>query len=175
MSVMLNALTGLVSGWSNIGYILQEWEYYGIFEYALPFLLIFALVFGILSKSKLFGENAKGVITVVSLAVGLLAITSQGLRAFFRVIFPYAGIGLSVLLVALILMGLFVDSDKDWYGIVFYILGGLIALIVIISALSSYEYGWFGGWWWAQYWPAIVAFLVIGGLITLVILATKSS
>jgi hypothetical protein len=170
----MGGITGLFSWGDNLATILQEWEYLGIFEFALPFLLIFALVFGILYKSKLLGDN-KGVITVIALAVGMLAITSQNLRAFFRVIFPYAGIGLSILVVVLILMGLFTDTDDKWYGIVFYVIGGLIALIVIISALSSYEYGWFGGWWWQEYWPAIVAFLVIGGLVTLVILATKNN
>ena len=169
--VMLGILTGLVTLGNNIGNILQTWADMGIFAYALPFLLIFAVVFGILWQSKILGEN-RGVIVVIAVAVGLMSLQFDFVPSFFAVIFPYAGVGIAILLVALILMGLFTpDNDKSKYFLVFYIIGALIALIVILSALTSYE--WWGGWWWFEYSEALIALLIIGGLIALVISAVK--
>jgi len=116
----------------NIGTILNAWDQAGVFKYVLPFLLIFAIVFGILATSRILGEN-KGVMTVVALAVGLLALQFEIVPQFFATIFPIAGIGLAVLLVAMIIMGLAMpnfQSDKaiKW---VFFGLATIIALIVI--------------------------------------------
>lgn len=165
------SVTGLYAWGSHIGDILQTWADMGVFSYALPFLLIFAIVFGILFQSRMLGEN-KGVITVVALAVGLLALQFDFVPSFFSTIFPYAGVGIAILLVAMILMGLFIDDPtrRKHFMLVFFILGALIALIVILSSLSSYT--WWGGWWWQQYWPAIIALVVIGGLVALVIAAS---
>ena len=75
------------------------------------FLLIFAVVYGILSTMNIFskGDKNKGVNAVIAIAVGLLALQWDYVPEFFSVIFPYAGIGISILLVALILMGLFLS------------------------------------------------------------------
>jgi len=79
--------------------ILNAWVEFGVFAYVLPFLLIFAVIFGILTKSHILGTN-KGVMATVSAAVGLLALYNDYVTHFFESIFPYAGIGLSILLVA---------------------------------------------------------------------------
>lgn len=169
--VMLSVLSGMVSWGNDIGSILQTWAEMGIFAYALPFLLIFALVFGILWKSQILGDN-KGVIVVIALAVGLISLQFDYVPSFFATIFPYAGIGIGILLVVLILMGLFIEGDKkSKYMMVFYIIGAVIALIVVISSLA--DYSWWGGWWWTDYWPAIVALLVIGGLVAAIVFSTK--
>jgi len=168
----MSVIDGLVVWGNSIGNILNQWADMGIFAYALPFLLVFALVYGILWKSKLLGEN-KGVIVVLALTVGLLSLQFDYVTTFFATIFPYAGIGMSVLLVALILMGLFVDPANKGYNIAFFSVGGLIALIVIISSFVKNEWWGSGGWWWSEYWPALIALLVIIGLVLLVIFASK--
>jgi len=164
------SVTGLAIGWgTDIGYILQTWADMGIFAYALPFLLIFAIVFGILQATRMLGEN-KGVSAVIALAVGLLSLQWNYVPDFFAIIFPYAGVGIGILLVALILMGLFIDPKQRGFMIAFFVIGAVIALIVVLSALSSYD--WLGGWWWDEYWPAIIALLVIGGLVAAVIFSS---
>ncbi len=47
---------GLGSG-GTLGNMLFSWEQAGVFSYALPFLLIFAMLFAILEKTSLFGKN----------------------------------------------------------------------------------------------------------------------
>ena len=57
---MINGVIILASygsfGGGTIGNLFAQWEAAGIFAYALPFLLIFAIVFAILSFVKVFKE-----------------------------------------------------------------------------------------------------------------------
>jgi len=46
-----------VSAQFNIANVLQQWADIGVFSYMLPFLLVFAVVYGILSSTKILGEN----------------------------------------------------------------------------------------------------------------------
>jgi uncharacterized membrane protein YfhO len=156
-------------GWT-IGNILNQWADFGIFAYALPFLMIFAMVFGILSKTKLLGDN-KGVQATIALAFGLLALQFDYVTNFYATIFPYAGIGISILLVALILMGLISDK-KDlswvWFGI-----GTVIFIIILLTSLSDFTWAGGMGFSLAQSWPAIVAGLMVLGIMALIIFGSK--
>jgi len=159
-------------GW-RISDILNQWSDFGIFAYALPFLMIFAMVFGILSKTKLLGDN-KGVQATIALAFGLLALQFDYVTNFYATIFPYAGIGISVLLVALILMGLiYSDSTKGWLDKVWFGIGALIFIIVILTSLSDFTWAGGMGYSLAQSWPAIVAGLVLLGIMALIIYGGK--
>lgn len=166
---VINLAFGSFAWGTTIQDILLQWETMGIFEYVLPALLIFAVVFGILMKTKVLGDN-RGVGLVIALASALLAIQSFTLRSFFRIIWPYAGIGIAILLVFLILGGIFY-SEEDWFGYVFFGIGMFVAVVVVISSLSSYEWEW--GWWLEQYWGALATLLVIALLVTLVAVSSS--
>ena len=119
-------------GWGyNITDILNIWASYGVFAYALPFLLIFAIVFGILSKTKLLGDN-KGVQATIALAMGLLALQFDYVTNFYATIFPYAGIGIAILLVAMILMGAAAE-DLNWSKYVWFGIGVVIFTIILFT------------------------------------------
>lgn len=171
----MSVITGLVTFGNTIQDVLNTWADMGIFAYVLPFLLVFALVFGILWKSKILGDN-RGVIVVIALTVGLLSLQFDQVPMFFATIFPYAGIGMAILLVALILIGLFArDPNEKWFTVTFVSIGGLIALIVILSALVENEWWGSGGWFWTLYWESIVWGLIIIGLLLLIIFASARS
>jgi len=155
----------------SIDEILQAWADLGVFRYALPFLLIFAVIFGILSKTEVLGEN-RGVNVVVAASVGLLALQFDYIPEFFATIFPYAGIGIAILLVGLILTGLF-HSEDGWWKYTFFGIGMFIAVIVVISSLSSYN--WAGSWWWEEHWQGIITLAILGLLITLVAVSSSKS
>ena len=151
---------------NTITTILNDWADVGIFAYVLPFLMIFAIIYGLLSRTGILGEN-KGVHATIALAIGLLSLQFDYVANFFATIFPYFGMGLAVLLVGLILMGFVFENDKAkwiWFG-----LGFVIFLIVVLNALS--DFAWFGGrgYIWYDAMPAIVAGVIILGLMALII------
>ena len=147
-------------GGYNITSILNSWAQFGVFAYLFPFLLIFAIVFGILMKSNILGQN-RAVHATIALAVGFLALQNDYVTLFFQSLFPYAGMGIAVLLVAIILMGvMFGEQEMDWMKYVFFGIGALIFLIVILTSLSDISWWGTGGYAWGDSWPAIIALLI---------------
>lgn len=120
----------------DLGNLLASWEQMGVFSYVLPFLLIFAIVFGILSRTNIFGEN-KGLNAVVALVIGLLSLQFQLVPVFFSQIFPNLGVGLSIILIMMILLGLFIPYDKQ--NKMNYLLLGVAAIIFVIVVANSFS------------------------------------
>jgi len=164
--------------WGGFGFadFLNQLESVGFFRYLLPFLLIFAVVYAILGEIPTF-EKKKGPAVIIALALGLLSLQFDYVPAFFQAIFPNFGIGLSILLVALILAGAFIASigDNDergkTYRWIFFGLGGLIFLIVTISSLSDVSF--IGSNWWSMYGGLAIVLVIIGGVIVAVILGSR--
>ena len=151
--------------YTTITDVLNLWSQVGIFAYLLPFLMLFAIVFGILSKINIFGPN-KGVNATIALAVGLLSLQSDYVSNFFSNIFPYTGVGIAVLLIALILLGLGTEGEgNSWW----LIIGNIDFLAIIVTSFSDI-YWWGGkGYEIMQNWPLFLALLISGFVFWLVI------
>lgn len=156
----------------SIGEVLQQWAEMDIFFYALPFLLIFALVFAVLQKLNLTGKENRGIDAVIALVVGLLALQFDKVPIFFQTIFPNVGIGLAVILVALITMGLFVNPSKHQGAVwTFFAIGGVVAIFILLNSFE--EYSWWTGSFWQDNISAIVAGIVIIVFIVVVVSSGK--
>lgn len=148
----------------SIGDVLNRWADLGVFAYVLPFLMIFALVYGIITKTKILGDN-KGVNATIALAVGLLALQFDYVSGFYASIFPYAGMGLAVLLVGLILMGLIAPEQGAKAQWIWFGLGLIIFLFVLFGALGDTI--WLGGMGYslAGAGPALFAIILVLGIL----------
>ncbi len=124
----------------GIGDLLNYWEQAGFFSYILPFLLIFALVYAIISNMKLFGDN-KGVSAVIALCVGLLSLQFNVVSIFFSEIFPRVGIALSVILAVLIITGLFLDPTQKWMK--YMLLGMSFIVLFVVLFQQAYSTFWY--------------------------------
>lgn len=152
----------------DLGRLLNYLENAGFFTYVLPFLLIFAVVFGILTKVDLFKKN-KTINVVISLAVGLLSLQFSFVPMFFSEIFPRLGIALAVILVAFILLGIFLPGAAKNKGVAW---GGLIIALVIFVIVLVQSFQWTGGswtWWIRDNWMKAVLPLVVLGAIAAII------
>ena len=126
----------------SIGEILQSWDNIGIFAYVLPFLLIFAMVYGILASTSILGKNNR-ISTIIAIVVGLLALQSEVVPAFFAEIFPRLATGLSIFFSIMILVGLFIieEEQRYWYWGLGAI-AGIIALVVISNSFGELGLGY---------------------------------
>lgn len=168
-SLTVLASAGFVSAQTSLGTIMNQWAEWGVFAYVLPFLLIFAFVFGILTKSKILGEN-NGVNVIVSAAVGGLAIVGDSVPRFFQEIIPNLGMALIVLIAAVILIGLFYGEEEGnlkWIKNVLFAIGAVALVIVLFASFSSYNFT--GSFYWDEYGPGLIALLVLGGAIALMV------
>jgi hypothetical protein len=69
--------------------IIAGWKEYGVFEFFLPFLLMFTIFYALLRKSKLFGEPKEKPVSNINIVVSLVA-------ALFVMIYTPAGVSLTV-------------------------------------------------------------------------------
>lgn len=150
----------------DIQSILAQWQGVGIFEYLLPFLLIFCLVFGIMQKTKLLGDE-KGINVLVAIVVALLALQLDYVPLFFQEAFPRLGIGLAVLFCLMVLMYLFIDdSSKQGVNYGLLAIGAVIGIVILSQSFD--QFGWSGSFGYDQYVGWIIgAVLLIGVIIAI--------
>jgi len=157
---------------TTIAQVLSEWDTAGVFDFLLPALLLFAIIFAILTKTMILGEN-KGVNVLIGAVIALLAIRLEFVPRFFSEIFPRLGVGLAVLLAVLILVGLFVYSadepnKKAWNRILMAI--GLV--IVIVTLTKSFDaLGWFYSYAGGDLAGWLIGIVLVTGLIVAVVSA----
>ncbi len=164
----------------DIGNILAQWQAAGVFSYALPFLLIFALTFGLLTRVGLFTTKTsegdkpnKSINAIIALSVSLMALQFDFVSVFFSEIFPRFGVALSIILVLLILGGLFIPTDSKGFS------WGLIAVVMVIIGIVVFQslesFGYSAGYWWRNNLGSLLGWAVLIGLIIAVVAGSTSS
>ncbi|MDP1696099.1 MAG: hypothetical protein Q8L29_04250 [archaeon] len=109
-------------------------------EGVLPFLLVFVLVYAVLQKSKILGDDKKQINAIVSLVIGLIVISFNKYVSIIVNLIPVLAVGLVIILVFLLLWGIvFVNEDFAVAGWVKWTFGGLAFAAVLISALIFTE------------------------------------
>jgi hypothetical protein len=163
-------------GGGTLGNLFAQWEAAGVFAYALPFLLIFAFVLGILTKLNIFagkdGTPNKGVNAIIALAIGFMALQFDIVSMFFAEIFPRVGVALSIILVILILGGLFmpVNKENNWFMVALSIIVFIIIGTVVWNSLGAMGWGVGGpglSYFWDRYSAIIIFAIIILGVVAM--------
>ena len=167
---MLSSFVGLFMQIGGIQDLFASWQSYGVYDFLLPFLLIFAIIYGVLTYTRIFADN-KGLHIIVSIVIGLMAVRFGYFTNFYTELFPRLGIGITVLLVLIILMGLFFgDKTKDLWSWILIIIGIVIAIVILYQSFDVLgwinSYGYSGSTFVAW---IITAILLIGVIVVIVI------
>ncbi len=151
---MVTSISGMAV---SITDVLNTWADLGVFSYIIPFLLIFAVVYAILEKTKILGDKNKGVLVIIAAAVGLLALQFDLVSTFYATIFPRFGVGLSIFLVLIILIGFFMP-ETDLHKLSW--IGWIVGIGVVLWALVNWNM-WTDNfslslWLGDYFWPIII-------------------
>lgn len=117
--------------------IFQNWVFK---DYILPFLLIFALVFGVLEKTKLLGDGKKQLNAIISFVMAMTFVSVLYPKQIVSNMILFLTVSLVVVLVFLMLYGFVVADKKEglqiagWMKWVFGILSGISVIIALIWA-----------------------------------------
>jgi len=148
----------------SIGNVLARWEQQGVFSFVLPFLLIFAIVFGILTTTRIFKDN-RAINGIIALTVSLLALQFDFVPLFFSEIFPRLGIGLAIILIAMILLGMFAPN-RTWMTYTFFGIAAIIFVVILVNVSGLFGYGGFiGNIYWPDLLPWIIIIVIVGVII----------
>ncbi len=109
---------------------------------ALVFVLIFTVVFAILQKTKILGDNKKQIDALVALAAGLLVISVGYAINLISSLIPFLAVSLVIILVFLLLLGIFYKQDSfevpGWMKAAF----GVVAFIAVVIAVLYNTDAW---------------------------------
>src|SRR3989344_416345 len=102
----------------------------GVFDFLLPFLLIFSIIFAALEKTKILGEDKTNINVIVSAIIGMLVLIQPGIIQTINLFLPRVS-----LIIVVVLMGLLVIAvlaGKKFEGLK----GGLLSFAVIIALIA---------------------------------------
>ena len=125
----------------------------GFFDIVLPFLLVYAICYAVLEKSRIFyinkgGEedkSLKNISMIVSFVFGLFAVASLQFISFAQNFIVYSSMVLIFFVGILIVLGLifgdswimFFKKGEDWNMKVIYFFFGILAFFMIVFAFFS--------------------------------------
>lgn len=164
--------------------ILQHWIFT---RFALPFLLIFFIVFGILEKTKLFGPEKKQLNALIAFVVGLILIAATSPTLTITNLVLFLTVAIVVLFVALLLWG-FVSGEKGlefgnapralkWFIGVVIVVAVVLALFwalgTEVTAFEVISNFFFKNDWSKGFWTNLAFVVVIIVALVLVLRKTK--
>jgi len=109
-------------------------------QFIYPFLLIFTLIFAVLQKSKILGEDKRQIDALVALSIALISIAFTGTTGIIISLMPFLAVSLVILLVFMILYGFVGSVGEEGLKLSKGVktgLGILAAIAVVIAVLVS--------------------------------------
>lgn len=120
----------------TIADVLNQWQSIGVFSLLLPWLLVFAVVFGILNTTRILGSH-KGVQAIIGVVIASLSLQYNYLGDFLSVLAPNLGVGISVILAIMICVGLFIPKDERRYWL--WGLGAIAFVVVVVIITDTFS------------------------------------
>lgn len=121
--------------------IFSYWESAGFFDVFLPFILVFSLVFAILERTKVFGDNKKGIHGIVALALGLMVANNTYIREILHTFLPNVAFFMIVILAFIMLVATlfgeakFLQGNFTWLGLI--IAGAFVIWSLVVDNVAE--------------------------------------
>lgn len=112
--------------------ILQHWIFT---RFALPFLLVFFIVFAVLEKTNLFGKEKKQLNALVAFIIGMIFVSVIYPTLVVNNLILFLTISMVVVFVGMLLWGFLTGGEPKISGPKIKIAAGIILVIVIIGAV----------------------------------------
>ncbi len=146
--------------------ILQNWLFT---KFALPFLLIFFILFGILEKTKLFGEGRKQLHALVAFVVGLIFVAAVQPKIIVENLTLFLTVAIVIVFIALLLWGFIVGELPKVNSKLYGVFAAVVIIAVAIATLwamgiqGNFFDFLFRSSWSADFWTnfAFIAVVII--------------
>jgi hypothetical protein len=142
-----------------------------------PFVLVFVLIFAILQKSKIFGDDKRQIDALIALSIALIFVAFNWATDWIINMMPILAVALVSILVFLLIYG-FVASGQDgleipnWIKNVAILIATAVVIFSILFASGYWEYvydSFFSGGEVSGFWVDVIIILFVIGLLVLVV------
>lgn len=151
-------------------------------SFVYPFLIVFFILFAVLEKSKLLGEDKKQLNALLAFVIGLVFVSAVFPKMFVENMMLFLSVALVIMFVILLLWG-FIYSSKDGFsltkpmkvglGVVFTI--ATIFAVFWATGISGKVYDFlFGQSWSNVFWTNFIFIVLIALALGVVIKSAKS-
>ncbi len=154
-------------------------------RFVLPFLLIFFILYGILEKTKAFGEGNKQLNAFIAFVVGLIFVGAASPKLVVSNLILFFTVAIVVLFIALLLWG-FVSGEEAKLpdSKALKIIAGIVIVVAVVIALLSILDLWNPWWdtikntlfdqsWSGEFWTNVLFILVVIGALVAVLVSGK--
>lgn len=111
--------------------ILQSWV---VTKFILPFFLIFFILFGILEKTRMFGDR-KQLHALIAFAVGLIFVAAVQPKIIVENLTLFLTVAIVVVFVAMLLWGFIVGKLPEVSDKLYGVIAGVVIIAVVIATL----------------------------------------
>ena len=161
----------------------------GLYDVVLPFLLIFTLVFGVLEKSKIFGEEKgadgkpytrKNLNAMVAFVSGFFVVASAQLVSLINVFVARTALVLVILVMLMILIASFHAPSDKGFNLMDLPMGKYLVYVVLVAVVLIFAdgVGWLGPAWdyVTHYWDStlMATVFLFGVVIAFIVYVTNA-
>lgn len=160
---------------TNFVELFEIMESWGMLDVMLPFLLIFTVVFAVLQKAKIFGEDSKRFNVIIALVLGMVVVIPHIMGTYpegkdavliINSALPNVALVLIAIIMVLLLSGVFGYEPKGAGT------GTLFLAFVVVIWIFGVSAGWWSDFSWFSIDPdtlAIILVLLVFGIIITII------
>lgn len=145
-------------------------------EFVYPFLLIFFIVFAILEKTKVFGDDKKQLNALIAFVIGLIFVGAVSPKLIVQDLILFLAVALVVVFIVVIMWG-FATGNKlevgnggvKWVLAIVFIIAVVVVLFLITDVFGTVIDTLFKSDWSSDLWTNVVFIIVIAGALALAI------
>lgn len=152
-------------------------------KFVYPFLLIFFLVFAILEKTKILGEERKQLNALIAFIIGLIFVSAVFPKMVVGNLILFLTVAIVVMFVALLLWGFIAGDLKEGFKIG---KGLKIGLMIVVGIAVVFAVFWatgiggifdflFNQEWSGNFWTNFLFIIVIAGALALVLKSSSKN
>jgi len=140
----------------NLNVFLRNLDSLGVTDIVLPFLLVFVLLFAILQKTKILGDEKKNFNAVIAIIIALLFVIPHATGSYLSMGFKRSPVdiintflpGIALVIIAVVMLFVLIGlwgGEAKWVGGTPSAMVAILAMVAIVWIFGA-SAGWWQGW-----------------------------
>ncbi len=150
-------------------------------QFVYPFLLIFFIVFAILEKSKMFGEDKKQINAFIAFVIGLIFVGAVAPKLIVNNLVLFLSVAIVIVFVILLIWAFITGGDAKFENKAIKIIAGILIIIAVVIMIfmvtgifDTVTDTLFRSSWSSDLWTNVVFIVILVVALAAVLASAKS-